>query len=287
MRIYSLLLLFFILILLPSCRNATEKNTGFKAVDTSDSSKSDNITDTDNYLDCNAVFFKKLSTFTDPATINLKLNNGNSMSLIRFKQDELLSDYVRYGLKSIDNDTTPELIVFNNTGGAHCCDEIYIFEKDADSYLQKARLFGGFICIDPASNIFNFSFNETLGYFFSCYACSLEGNIQELKTIREIELKYNDSRFIVLNNDPEKEKELLSNLDILKNHGYEELDQGLMDNGWRKEFAMNFAVWHYTHGKNWAATKSLFDKYYTFKDADRVWIEFYNSLTEAEKENSF
>jgi hypothetical protein len=61
----------------------------------------------------------------------------------------------------------------------------------------------------------------------------------------------------------------------------------MMDNGWRKEFAMNLAVWHYNHGKDWDGTKKLFDQYYVFEDADKVWNEFYHTLKESEKENSF
>jgi hypothetical protein len=50
---------------------------------------------------------------------------------------------------------------------------------------------------------------------------------------------------------------------------------------------MNIAVWHYNHGENWTLTKELFDKYYKFKDAARVWKEFRNTLQAMERENDF
>jgi hypothetical protein len=283
----ELILLFFLLSQLVFSCSSNENKAKTATVDSASSVNDQGDNDTVTYRDCNENFFGGLQQFSDSPGINIKLKNGKSMNWKRFKEEELMSENVRYGLKSLDNDTIPELIILNNTGGAHCCDEIYIFQKTGDSFVQKARLFGGFICIDAASNIFTFSFNETLAYFYACYACAFQDSLSEFRTMREIELKYDNGRLYIISHNPETEKQLLKNFSILNNHGYEEIDQGLMDSGWRKEFAMNFAVWHYNHGKNWKETRLIFEKYYHFKDADKVWKEFYATLREAEKENSF
>jgi hypothetical protein len=237
--------------------------------------------------DCNNSFFSGLPFMDDSLTAKLHLKNGHKVTWSQFMKDELISNRVKKGMKSIDNDSIPELVVMNNTGGAHCCEEIYIFTKRGKDFEQKAKLYGGVICIDPQTNIFTFSFNETLGYFFSCYACIYRDSSAEYRPLREMELRFYDGNFAVVPYNADVEKQVETNLRLLKDHGYMELDSGLMDNGWRKEYAMNLAVWHFNHGKNWDATQKLFALYYPFKDASKVWAEFNKALKAAERENSF
>jgi hypothetical protein len=247
----------------------------------------ENSEDTSAYLHCNERFFSIASNLSDTTGLKLKLKNNHEVAWGQFVNDELMSSQVRWAIKNFDNDVADELVVSNFTGGAHCCDELYVFEKEGDHYRQRAKLFGGFICIDAASNIVTFSFTEALAYFFACYACGFADSSGQFKTIREIELKYDNGRFVVVPYHPDTEKQLMQNLALLSKHKYEDMEEGLMDSGWRKEFAMNLAVWHYNHNKNWTATKALFDRYYTFKDASRVWKEFRHTLQEFHKENDF
>jgi hypothetical protein len=237
--------------------------------------------------DCNNNFFRGLPGAADSTALKLQLKSGRQVTWKQFVNDELLSTRVKSGFKTIDNDTIPEFIVLNNTGGAHCCEEVYIFTGSNNQYTQKAKLYGGFVCIDPQTNIFTFSFSESLGYFFSCYSCVYRDSTDQYMPLREIELRFHNGSFAVVPYNADVERQIRSNLALLKANGFVELDAGLMDNGWRKEFAMNLAVWHFNHGKNWEATKKQFEQYYAFKDADRVWGEFYKVLNEAGKENSF
>ena len=239
------------------------------------------------YRDCNDPFFSSGSTTVDTATLSLTLKDGHQLSWKAFVNEELMSSQVRWRLIDLDADAAPELVVFNYTGGAHCCNEIYVFKKNGKQFTQQAKLFSGFSCVDPSGNIFTFSFTEPLGYFYGCYACGFTDSSGEYKQLREIELRYHNNRFSVVPYHPDIEKQLYRNLAILSRHHYEEMEEGLMDSGWRKEFAMNFAVWHYNHGKNWESTKALFDKYYTFKDAANVWSAFQKTLKEMEAENDF
>lgn len=238
------------------------------------------------YEDCYEKFFAGLPSLTDSNTI-ITLKNGNKVKFSEFKTTDLDSKYMRIGLKSIDGDTIPELITYNNTGGAHCCDVISIFARDKAGYTFKAGLYGGFACIDPVTNVFTYSLNETLGYFFTCYACGFSDSAKGYQTIRELEFSYAKGRFNLNPVSDSTAKQLIKNLEILRDHGYEELPaDGNMDSGWRKEFVMNFAIWHYQHGKKWDETKKLFDQYYRFKDAAKVWKEFYSTLKDGEKESS-
>jgi hypothetical protein len=282
---------FFLLLsqLISFCNNNQSKQAAQLAdtVETPAAPGIDTASADDDYQDCNYRFFSFVPKSADTTDMRLKLSNGHEVDWQQFQNDELMSSQVRWGTTNLNNDTVTELLVLNYTGGAHCCDEVYVFEKQPGYYVQKAKLFGGFICIDPASNLFTFSFNEALGYFFACYACGFADSTGRFEVIREIELRYDNGRFVVVPYLPDTEKQLFQNLELLAAHKYEHMEEGLMDSGWRKEFAMNIAVWHYNHGKNWTATKALFDKYYEFKDAARVWKELRNTLQEMERENDF
>jgi hypothetical protein len=236
---------------------------------------------------CYENFFNGLPHFRDSGSAVLILGDGTRTSLTQFFKDEFMSPVSEYGIKDLDRDGLNELIVFNNTGGAHCCDEYHIFhQRREDEFELKAHIMGGQTCIDPSTNAFNFSFTENLGYFFACYACEFEDSTGAFKPMRDISLVYSNGALEVTPYDSIAEKQNLFNLEVLQNHGFEDLE-GMMDNGWRKEFAMNFAVWHFNHGKNWNNTRQLFRKYYNFSDSLKVWQEFFTTLTESARENTF
>lgn len=280
------LLPFLSILALVSCNNNPDKKVS--PADSLHLSKDSTHNNSDSvvYEDCYEKFFKGGTQFTDSDKVMLTLKNGSQVSLKKFFSGENASKYARCTLKSIDGDTIPELVIYDYTGGAHCCDEIEVFAKDKKGYNFKAKLFGGFACVDSSTDIFTWSFNETLGYFFGCYACGFSDSVHGFSTIRELQLRYVNGKFEVQHYAAADEKQLIHNLEVLQQHGYEDLQDGMMDSGWRKEFAMNFAVWHYNNGKNWDTTKKLFDKYYTFKDSVKVWKEFYSTLKDAEKQNS-
>ncbi|MEJ7740845.1 MAG: hypothetical protein WKF97_25790 [Chitinophagaceae bacterium] len=269
-----------------SCTNNSDKQADEKNSDSSSSIDSADLA----YLasdECYIKFFHKLPKFTDSNSAFLEMGDGKKVSMTQFFKDEFMSPVSQYGTKDMDGDAVPELIIYNNTGGAHCCDEYYVFSRKGDNqYLFKAHLMGGGTCIDAGTNTFTFSFNETFGYFFSCYACEFKDSTNNFKTMREIYLKYINGRLQILPYDKAAEKQNLINLDILQKHGFEKVE-GLMDNGWRKEFAMNFAVWHFNHGQKWDETRAIFNRYYQFRDAAKIWEEFYNTLNDSRKENTF
>ena len=270
------------LIALSGCHNTDTRSAASDATTAKDSLSTEPMA----YENCYQNFFKGLPTFKDSASASLQLQNGQQVSMTRFFRDEFMSQNSEYGEKDLDGDGTIELILYNNTGGAHCCDEYYIFQRTGDrNFAFRSRITGS-ACVDASTNLFSFSFSEMLGYFFGCYACRFNDSTGAFKSLQEIALKYNKDHLEVVPYEAGAEKQNLANLETLQKHGYEKMED-LMDNGWRKDYAMNFAVWHYNHGKNWNSTRQLFRKYYTFPDAQKIWDEFQTTLTEAEKDNTF
>ncbi|MEO5995304.1 MAG: hypothetical protein ABIN89_01320 [Chitinophagaceae bacterium] len=285
----SRLVLFFIagFFLMPGCANNSDKKVGTVNNDSLKNGRESEDSGSLTYESCYENFFKGLPRFSDSSSAYLLLQDGKRKSLTQFFKDEFMSPISEYGLNDLDADGVMELIIFNYTGGPHCCDEYFIFrQKNERAFEYKAHLMGGQACIDAVTHTISYSFSETLGYFFSCYACEFSDSSGTFKNIREIQLKYSGSKLKVISYDTASERQNLANLAILQKHEYEKVE-GMMDNGWRKEFAINFAIWHYNHGKNWKKTKKLFDKYYDFQDEARVWKEFHRTLIESEKENSF
>lgn len=239
------------------------------------------------FSNCYENFFIALPKFKDSTSAHLVLEDGKKVTLTRFFKEEFMSPASEYGLKDLDGDGTQELVIYNNTGGAHCCDEFFIFHTIASGQFRyAAHVLGGSACINAATGMITYSLSETLGYFFGCYACGFSSHSPAFKTLRDIKLRYAHGTLHVVPYVAAEEKQNLTNLQLLQQHGFEKVE-GLTDNGWRKEFAMNLAVWHFNHSKNWKATKQLFKKYYTFKDAARVWKEFYATLVDCAKENTF
>ncbi|MBK8953438.1 MAG: hypothetical protein IPM85_15435 [Chitinophagaceae bacterium] len=74
--------------------------------------------------------------------------------------------YADHAFSDLDKDGRNELLIWNYTGGAHCCDEIYIFRNTAlNKYQYAAKMFAGHTMITEDGS-FGFSLNEYFGYFF-------------------------------------------------------------------------------------------------------------------------
>jgi hypothetical protein len=106
--------------------------------------------------------------------------------------------------------------------------------------------------------------------------------------VQHVKLAYRGGKMVVLPGDQELRSTLYDNLAILSEQPYVELENdSSQDDGLRKEFALNLVVYHYSFGQNLAATKKLFDKYYKFPDAKKVWQEFTSTLNFIKKNNDF
>lgn len=200
-----------------------------------------------------------------------------------------LGIYTDHVLADLDNDGKKELLISNYTGGAHCCDEMYIFKNIApNKYQQAVKLFAGNTVITGKKE-FAYNFYEQFGYFFTCYACAYTDTTDEAPIdLHNILLRYNKGKMVVVPGDKELRSTITDNLGKLGERPYEKLeDASSFDDGLRKEFAINLAVFYYSFGKNILETQKLFNKYYKYPDAKKVWAAFVKQLQYLKKDNDF
>jgi hypothetical protein len=232
-------------------------------------------------------FFQSGEKVKLPAKTILITKAKKTITLAAFlkNEDMMYSDNV---LADLDNDGKNELLISNFTGGAHCCDEIYIFKNiGLNKYQQAAKLFAGNTAISK-DKLFTYNFYEQFGYFFTCFACGYSDTSDAAPVeIESITLKYARGKLNIIPGDKELRSTINDNLAKLGELPYEKLDDDLtQDNGLRKAFAMNLAVFHYSFGKNLVETQKLFNKYYKFPDAKKVWAAFVKELQYIPKESS-
>ena len=195
----------------------------------------------------------------------------------------------QYGLADLDNDGKKELVIYNYSGGAHCCDQFFFFKNiEPNKYQLTAKTFAGNVCINGNNEIL-FSFYEQFGYFFTFYACAYENTSDVApQPVAEIKLRYNNGKLSVIPGNRELKSMINDNLGKLGEQPYQKLESDIdQDNGLRKEVAFNLAAFYYSFGKNVIATKKLFDRYYKFPDAKKVWTEFFKILNQIKRDNSF
>lgn len=243
--------------------------------------------------DCYEKFFASCEPVSAPAKTILILKNQKAVSLKNvFKYtgaDTSMGIGTQQGLKDLDNDGKKELVLYDYTGGAHCCDEFYVFKNIApNKYQYVAKTFAGDVCIND-KNEFIYSFYQQYGYFFTCFACEYpDSSDAGPKSVNSIALRYNNGKLKVVTGDQELKNTIIDNLGKLKEQPYQKLqDEADQDDGLRKEFALNLAVYYYSFGRNLVQTKMLFGKYYRFPDAKKVWTEFVTILNGIKKESDF
>ncbi|MCX6319361.1 MAG: hypothetical protein NTW29_18940 [Bacteroidetes bacterium] len=215
-----------------------------------------------------------------------KTKKVSKLSQLLKNPDMMLSEHV---LADLDNDGKKELVVNNFTGGAHCCDELLIYKNaGANKYQEAVRLYAGNVIITPDYE-FSYSLHEHFGYFFTCYACSYSDTSDEAPLdVSRLSLLYKNGKMSVVQTDTEFKSIINDNLGKLSEQPYQKPgDDPIVDDGLRKEFALNLAAYYFTYGKNLAATQQLFNKYYKYPDAKKVWTAFSRILTAIRSANTF
>jgi len=238
--------------------------------------------------DSTTIFFQSGQKVTNPSKITLVTKSKRTISFNNFIKKEL-SELQENVLADLDNDKKKELLFYNYTGGMHCCDEIYIFKNiGANKYQFAAKLFAGNVIIN-SKNIFSYNFYELFGYFYSCYACSLEEDDTIPSSYHyEVRLKYANGKLNIIKGDKELLNSITDRLALLSEQPYQPLEEDdSFDNGFRKEVALNLATYYFSFGKNFTATKILFNKYYKYPDANAFWKRFVETIQTIQQENSF
>ena len=237
--------------------------------------------------DPTVLFFQQNEKVASPAAVKLVTKTNKIVSLAVFLGSAGI--YAGHVLADLDQDGKKELLISNYTGGAHCCDEIYIFKNIAPNrYQHVAKFYAGNTSINT-KNEFGYNFYEHFGYFFTCYACAYTDTTDQAPIeLHNILLKYIKGKVMVVPGDKELRNSIMDNLGKLGEQPYEKpQNEFAQDNGLRKEFAMNLAVFYYSYGRNIPETQKLFTKYYKYPDAKKVWAAFLKQLQSIKKENDF
>lgn len=237
---------------------------------------------------CPEGFFTGAERVQDERAFFLVAKNGRTYSLASFRKTFHIGDFSENALADLDGDGKKEFILTNYTGGAHCCDEIYVFRSLSPVKFRYAgKMFAGHTCIHPGGR-FDFSFYEPFGYFFTCYACAYRDTADTAPIpVGQVIIRYHGGKLQVEQGTSELRSMIRDNLAKLGEQPYEPLEVLSQDNGLRKEFALNLAVYYYSFGKNLVATRGLFNEFYRFPDKKDVWAEFQKILQLIKSQNSF
>ncbi|HYC40345.1 MAG TPA: hypothetical protein VEB63_07630 [Chitinophagaceae bacterium] len=245
----------------------------------------DDTTWTETY--CMDDFFETNEKVTNPARTYLVTKSKKTISLKTFLNTLAMApDHM---LKDLDGDGKKELVISHFTGGMHCCDEVFVYRPVApNKYQYVFKTFAGNACMTEDGTL-AFDFYESYGYFFTCYACAYADTSEPAPiAVTSIRLRYHKGKVQVVPSDPELRSRIRDNLAKLSEKPYQPLREDFdQDDGLRKAFALNLAVYHYTFGRNLATTKKLFDQFYKFPDAKVVWGEFVRLLNWIRSKNDF
>ena len=130
--------------------------------------KVENATEED--VDPTLHFFQQHEKAASKVAISLVTKKNKIVTLKAFLDSTGI--FTDHALADLDLDGKKELLVSNYTGGAHCCDEIYIFKNISPNRYQHAVRFYAGNTIITKKGEFLFNFYEQFGYFFTCYACA-------------------------------------------------------------------------------------------------------------------
>lgn len=239
--------------------------------------------------DPTTLFFQEGEKTKTPGKVILVMRDKKVKSLSAllksYSYDNEPSPFADYAFADLDKDGKKELLIYNYTGGAHCCDEIIVFRNTGINRFQHAgRMIGGNTIIEKGG--FTFHFTEPFGYFFTCFACEYEdASLIENFSIR---LRYANGRIKTVAGDSAYRNLIIKNLKSLGSKPYQPLEEDIeQDDGWRKEIAFNLACYYYAFGKNLVNTKSLFQQYYKYPDAVNFWKQFARQISYMRQENDF
>ncbi len=240
------------------------------------------------------LFFQEGEKTKTPGKLMLLMKDKKNRSLAAFLKslgNEELGEtvYADHALADLDNDGRKELLIYNYTGGAHCCDELYLFKNTGtNKYQQVAKLFAGNTII-AKDRSFIYDFHEQYGYFFTCFACGYEDTTGNgPMSVSGITLRFRAGKLQVLPGTKAEKATILENLAKLGAVTYQPLDDDIaQDDGLRKEIALNLVVYYYTFGRNLTDTRQLFFKYYKYPDAAKVWAGFNRQLRYIQEQNFF
>jgi len=195
--------------------------------------------------------------------------------LVTNSKDNQFKPEVRF--YDIENSTIMEIKQYS--GGSHCCNMTYLLYKYGDEYKTFYYNFGGEI--DYLENEIEVDFYENIGYFFSCYNCSVENLPNELNCVYYLGYSYDK----IKESKPKSylNRMILENLQYLRENGNPEFNENGQDNGLRKEFASSMIMYFFNNNWNIELTAETFYKYYIWNDSEEIFkriVEHIDSIDE-------
>lgn len=195
----------------------------------------------------------------------------------------------RKSFQDLDNDGIPELLITYWSGGAHCCDITSIYKNEDRNVYKRVFEFSGNLQISSGgiSTVeLICSFYEDIGYFFSCYACSIEDQVPTRDFAPVIYFSYEKGKF-VLPKHQFLNDEIIKDLTFLSGRNVPPLDTDQFDDGTRKAYAARIISYYFNNDMNLEETRSLFDKYYINEDQSAIWKEIVERIKWMRKTNFF
>lgn len=231
----------------------------------------------------NAVITRNDASGTAPLTISrdavLLMDEGKSIVL-----DKYLSDPARtrnqYKLKDIDNDSLPELQITYHTGGAHCCNVDHLFRQaSSNKYQLIFSYMGGMYMADNKLSLY---FYQDLGYYHSCYGCTITSKLPRQDVNAEINMIFDHGKLQHATTDEKLNESIHTNLSFITRRGIPAMNADGLDDGSRKEIMLHMMAYHFNnHDKE--KTKALFDRYYTWTDSIARWNDLETMITRYEE----
>jgi len=200
--------------------------------------------------------------------------NGNQVPLSQFPDTADFKDFFntkKFKYLDIDRNGKPELYLTYYTGGAHCCNESYLFRNTAPNRFEEVFSFTGGSELDFAGNMIIANFYEQTAYFYTCYACMINDTLPKQDFYPHITLVYEDDSIFLAPHDEALNETIHENLKFLKRWtGHPEFMEDA-DSGVRKSYAEHIITYFFNNQTDLSQTRSLFSAYYAGKDSLEVW----------------
>ena len=221
-------------------------------------------------------------SFYNISEIELVLDSNNQIKLSDFPSTDYIAehkDWIKFNFTDIDNDFIPELETRYFTGGAHCCFVYNIFKQTSkNTFTQIFSFEGGENSLSIEDDGIYINFFEQLGYFFTCYACSIDDSLPNGYFRPHLTLNYSQNGFTLAPKDDYLDRIIFEDLEYLKNRPIPKIDSTRMDDGTRKAFAEHIITYHFNNQENSDSTKFVFDKYYLGEDSLEIWETIKNHV---------
>lgn len=195
--------------------------------------------------------------------------------LSRFPNEEWWNERVLWRevkYADLDKDGVDELLTAYFTGGHHCC-YIYNFYRQTspNTYESIIEFKGGENSVEIKGNKLEFSFFEQIGYFYTCYACSVESELPFEFYAPYFSMVYENNKMKYAEYDEKLNSKIIKNLEFLKARKPSEFNELGFDDGTRKSYAGLIIAYYFNKGQDLKLTKKIFDKYYNGDDGKEVW----------------